>query len=580
MPTALYALIHEDLKNPTVSALGVSSDFLTAETTLRAHAESLNTTLRPLYSSHEDVWRYHAWDTTEGAIAMYTVFKTHSLDAVKAPQPTDEPAPDALYKQSYNGLVIEQERIGSQDFWLLYDEMGKQRKRGENRTWAIYKDLIAPNKTAYKGRWDKLRYQWIFQRRPPQGIFDLVEKQKIDDYLSKKPHFPVFQNNPAYDLIPRNIEMPRYGDTDGEPGELIDKIVRVKLFGVHDYGAWTWYISEYSPDTDEAFGFVYNANTPDGAEWGRISIRELHMLRKPNGLPLVERDLYFGAPKPLRDALLDDNITYAGTMGHIKPATQLKPLSGFASKPKPEPQPDPLEGLTLEEKLARTEFVVVDGPEEIDPYIGNKKPEYPRLRHDLAYYPPDSHRNTEKYLDDFRTALARNIRWRKTIVDLIGHRIGIDHDSQHHQVIRELMEAYVAGEWSPEDRCTIYLPTGYRRVKRIELIEMNGNEFFPPIEVEELAQAQTILEIWQARGVAEARFKAYFERLDEPISGSVILEHDLPHNAIGRAVVRHLKATNNDWPLNVYMPKTTVTPPPAITESAPAEPEAFTELDW
>lgn len=577
MPTTFYVLIREDLKDSSISALGVSSDYLTAELSLKAHAESLNTTPRPVHSPYEDTWRCYAWDAAHGTVAIYTIFKTHSLDAVEAPQPTDEPASDALYKQSYNGLVIEQERIGSQDFWLVYDEMGKGQKRGESRTWAIYKDLIAPNKTAYKGRWDKLRHQWIFQRRPPQEIFDLVEKQKIDDYLPKEPYFPVFQNNPAYDLIPRHIEMPRYGDTDGE-GELIDKIVRVRLFGVHDYGAWTWYISEYSPDTDEAFGFVYNANMPDSAEWGKISIRELHMLKSPSGLPLVERDLYFGAPKPLRSALLDDNITYAGTMGHIKPATQPKPLSSLASKPEPEPQPDPLEGLTLEEKLARTEFVVVDGPEEIDPYIGNKKPEYPRRRHDLAYSPPDSRQDVEKHLDDFRIALARSIRWRKAVVDLIGHRIGIDHDSQHHQVIRELMEAYVAGEWSPEDQCTIYLPTGYRYVKRIELIEMNGNE--SPIEVEDLAQAQTVLEIWQARGVAEARFKAYFDRLGEPISGSITLEHDLPHNAIGRAIVRHLRATNNDLPLNVYMPKTSVTPPPAITESAPAELEAFTELDW
>ncbi len=53
-------------------------------------------------------------------------------------------------------------------------------------------------------------------------------------------------------------------------------------------GSWTWYASEYDPDTRIFYGLV------DGheKEFGYFSFDELLQLRLPMGLK-IERDLYF-----------------------------------------------------------------------------------------------------------------------------------------------------------------------------------------------------------------------------------------------------------------------------------------------
>lgn len=65
-----------------------------------------------------------------------------------------------------------------------------------------------------------------------------------------------------------------------------DKLITAKLF-TPDSG-WTWFIAEYNPTTQEAYGFV---NGHYG-EWGYFNLAEIEALRGPLGLR-VERDLSF-----------------------------------------------------------------------------------------------------------------------------------------------------------------------------------------------------------------------------------------------------------------------------------------------
>ncbi|MCH7865462.1 MAG: DUF2958 domain-containing protein [Proteobacteria bacterium] len=65
-----------------------------------------------------------------------------------------------------------------------------------------------------------------------------------------------------------------------------DKIIRAKFFTPD--ASWTWYMVEYDPAEERAWGLVIGHET----EWGYFSIAELRSLRGPLGLP-VERDLHF-----------------------------------------------------------------------------------------------------------------------------------------------------------------------------------------------------------------------------------------------------------------------------------------------
>ena len=79
-------------------------------------------------------------------------------------------------------------------------------------------------------------------------------------------------------------ELPALYSTDGT-GEMEDRIAVVKYF--HPFSNWTWYGTEYDPETRLFFGLV------DGfdAEWGYFSLDELASIRHL-GLG-VERDLNF-----------------------------------------------------------------------------------------------------------------------------------------------------------------------------------------------------------------------------------------------------------------------------------------------
>lgn len=83
------------------------------------------------------------------------------------------------------------------------------------------------------------------------------------------------------ELIPKNIKIPHIGTTQ----EQDDPKVVIKLF--HPCSSWTWYVIEYDPSEELAFGLV------DGheIELGYFSIAELRELRV-RGLS-VERDMYW-----------------------------------------------------------------------------------------------------------------------------------------------------------------------------------------------------------------------------------------------------------------------------------------------
>lgn len=65
--------------------------------------------------------------------------------------------------------------------------------------------------------------------------------------------------------------------------------IRAKFFT--PWGSWTWYMTEYDPETGRAFGFVTSHMCPEG-ELGYFMIPELAELRGSWGLT-IERDMYF-----------------------------------------------------------------------------------------------------------------------------------------------------------------------------------------------------------------------------------------------------------------------------------------------
>lgn len=92
-------------------------------------------------------------------------------------------------------------------------------------------------------------------------------------------------------LITKSANLPALYSTENTK----DPMVRVKLFT--PWTGWTWFLTEYNEDDKLAFGYAHNAQDPDGAELGYISIEELESVKGPFGLR-VERDIHF-KPMPL-----------------------------------------------------------------------------------------------------------------------------------------------------------------------------------------------------------------------------------------------------------------------------------------
>ena len=85
-------------------------------------------------------------------------------------------------------------------------------------------------------------------------------------------------------LIPNELKskLPAIYSTQNEK----DPIVKMKFF--NPYGAGTWYLIEYDPEENLAFGYVDLGS----AELGYFSITELESINLPYGLK-IERDEYF-----------------------------------------------------------------------------------------------------------------------------------------------------------------------------------------------------------------------------------------------------------------------------------------------
>lgn len=95
------------------------------------------------------------------------------------------------------------------------------------------------------------------------------------------------------ELIPKELAAavpPLYATEDeAEP------IARVKLFS--RFNGWTWLVTEYDPESGEAYGLVKGFEE----EWGYFSIREMEEVNRSKGFNVIERDFCF-EPKPVSDA--------------------------------------------------------------------------------------------------------------------------------------------------------------------------------------------------------------------------------------------------------------------------------------
>lgn len=101
------------------------------------------------------------------------------------------------------------------------------------------------------------------------------------------------KNGFGQDMMPESIkaQLPPLYAQDGK-GD--DAIAYVKYF----LGGFTWYGTEFDPDTNEMFGKTFSMMCPDG-ELGYFSLDELSQVRA-KGLFPVERDEHF-KPTPLKD---------------------------------------------------------------------------------------------------------------------------------------------------------------------------------------------------------------------------------------------------------------------------------------
>jgi len=70
-----------------------------------------------------------------------------------------------------------------------------------------------------------------------------------------------------------------------------EKMAHAKFFC--PYNGWQWFIVEFDGE-DTMFGFVNGWET----EWGYFSFRELAEMTVLNGVPAIERDLWF-RPTPI-----------------------------------------------------------------------------------------------------------------------------------------------------------------------------------------------------------------------------------------------------------------------------------------
>ena len=95
-----------------------------------------------------------------------------------------------------------------------------------------------------------------------------------------------------HELMPKEVAatVPPLYATEGEA----EPVARVKLFSC--FNGWTWLVTEYDPESGEAFGLVKGFEE----EWGYFNIREMEEVNRSKGLNVIERDLYF-EPRPVSE---------------------------------------------------------------------------------------------------------------------------------------------------------------------------------------------------------------------------------------------------------------------------------------
>lgn len=98
-------------------------------------------------------------------------------------------------------------------------------------------------------------------------------------------------------------KLPKIGSTDKMKKENIR--VYLKLFTPWD--RWTWYVTEYDPESGDMFGYVKSGLDPNFDELGYSNINELMDIRGPFGLK-VERDRYWDDKNTLAKVMESDRV--------------------------------------------------------------------------------------------------------------------------------------------------------------------------------------------------------------------------------------------------------------------------------
>ncbi|ACL42400.1 hypothetical protein Achl_4449 (plasmid) [Pseudarthrobacter chlorophenolicus A6] len=188
--------------------------------------------------------------------------------------------------------------------------------------------------------------------RQPQGIpaggqFAATAHAEPDVALAPPAPRPVetLRKLRGHDFYPPAEEMaawPALYATDGE-GPLGDKPLQAHYF----QGGMDWYIAEYDPKANEAFGYV---DLGHGGEWGYIDLAEVESVRGQSGLP-IERDLDFKPGTLAKECIrkYKDEATAAETEAAL--AALLR-------------DPSPVEGSSAEDDDRDDRW---DGPDEPDP---------------------------------------------------------------------------------------------------------------------------------------------------------------------------------------------------------------------
>ena len=87
-------------------------------------------------------------------------------------------------------------------------------------------------------------------------------------------------------MLTKSIEAqaPRLYETDGQGR---DAIAVAHYFSC--FNGWDWYLTEYDPETQIAFGLVNGFES----ELGYFSIAEFEELNRSRGIEVIERDMYW-----------------------------------------------------------------------------------------------------------------------------------------------------------------------------------------------------------------------------------------------------------------------------------------------